>query len=786
MGKTRLASSLAAAAGSAQATVLDCACNRLDATTAYRSFRTLVAQGAGIGPDDPPVVAAALLERHLVERLGMDRRAVSLFGAVLGLPEPDAGPPPDLAPTRLAEVTAELLVEWAGRLAAASPTVLVVDDVPDADPSSLAVLARLVAALPPRLLLVVTAPSPAALAPLLAEGPVERIELAPLAGADAEALIDAVAAASLEPAEREQLLRLGEGVPLYLEELAATAQDGAGRAGLPITLRGRLQAQLAAPGVDRGIVELLAVAGQELDEAVLSSALGTAGEDLRPRLDRLLAADLVVDSGGAAPGYRLRHGLLAEAAYGLLLQERRTELHRRLADALTGRQAAGRPVDWNVVGHHLRRAGRPLDAYEAILAGADQARRGGAIPEALQSYRDALDLVTEVADPGVRDLLEVRCRLQRGITATSARGFGAEEAVEDFARCAELCRQLGPRPEHLSALTGVYSYYLLQGELAAAQGGADDLRSWVETATPTTGPRTPSPSPCSPSSRAATPRRPSGSARPPGSSGSSRPTPPAASGTGSCRSTRWSSPSPTWPPCSGSPAGPGGPRGRRPGGRQGGHPGVPRGAVQHVLRRELPGLDVRGRRAPPDGRPLRRGRARGRAAPRVRVLGEHRRDPPGPGPVPDLRPGRRPGHGRRPRRHVGVPAGAGLPPLRPDRRRRRPRALGQPAEALAGFQMAGTLVSETGVRFYEAERLRLLARSSGRGRGPGHVRQAWELARDQGAPLFELRPPWTWPAWPRTRRRRRGWPRPWPGSRRGRLPELNDAQAVLAQAPTRI
>ena len=83
-------------------------------------------------------------------------------------------------------------------------------------------------------------------------------------------------------------------------------------------------------------------------------------------------------------------------------------------------------------------------------------------------------------DPGVRDLLEVRCRLQRGITAVSARGFAAEEAVEDFARCAELCRKLGPRPEHLSAMTGVYSFYLLQGDLAAARQMAGDLRSWVE------------------------------------------------------------------------------------------------------------------------------------------------------------------------------------------------------------------------------------------------------------------------------------------------------------------
>jgi class 3 adenylate cyclase/tetratricopeptide (TPR) repeat protein len=789
IGKTRLASSLADAAGSGQGTVLDCACNRLDATTAYRSFRTLVAQGAGIGPDDPPVVAAALLERHLLERLGMERPAVALFGAVLGLAEADAGPPPDLAPNRLAEVTAELLVGWVGRLAAASPTVLVVDDVPDADPSSLAVLGRLVATRPPRLLLVVTARSPAALAPLLAEGPVDRIELAPLDGADAEALVDAVAAAPLEPGVREQILRQGEGVPLYLEELAATAQDGADRAELPITLRGRLEAQLAAPGIDRGIVELLAVAGQELDEAVLASALGTAGEDLRPRLERLLAADLVVDSGAAAPGYRLRHGLLAEAADGLLLQERRTELHRRLADALAGRQAAGRPVDWNVVGHHLRRAGRPLDAYEAILSGADQARRGGAIPEALQSYRDALDLVAEVTDPGVRDLLEVRCRLQRGITATSARGFGAEEAVEDFARCAELCRQLGPRPEHLSALTGVYSYYLLQGELAAAREVADDLRSWVETGNADYRPENALAfavlaffegdytEAAERLGQAAGQFReqPADAAR--GEQSWLLPFDPLVVTLSHLATVLWIT-------------------GRPREAHEAGDRAVARAATLTF----------------PEG-PFSMCYAKSYLAWMYAVGGHHQTAARFAEDVREV--GRR--HGFvfwestgeihlalaqfRTSGRTDAPdtvavhaamweflrARVFLPYVLTAAAEAR-AALGQPAEALAGFQMAGTLVSETGVRFYEAERLRLLARVlPAADEAQAMVRRAWELARDQGAPLFELRAALDLARLaedPKTPARLAAAMARFPPG--AGYPELNDAQAVLAEAPTRI
>ena len=124
----------------------------------------------------------------------MDQEAVACWARCSAWPRrPPAAAGP--GPAQAGRVSAGLLVEWVARLAAAEPAVLLIDDVPDADPSSLAVLGQLVATRPPGLLLVFTARSPGGLAPLLAEGPVERIELAPLEDEDAEAMIDAVATA---------------------------------------------------------------------------------------------------------------------------------------------------------------------------------------------------------------------------------------------------------------------------------------------------------------------------------------------------------------------------------------------------------------------------------------------------------------------------------------------------------------------------------------------------------------------------------------------------------------
>src|SRR6185437_12035874 len=216
IGKTRLASTVLAWAGTAEAKVLDCACNHLDTTTAYHACRTLLTQAAGIEPDDPPTVTAALLQDHL-DGLGMDKRAATLLATVLGLPPETVGPTPDLTPSKLAELTTACLVELVRRVAS-TPTVLLVDDVTDADPSSLGVLARLAAAPPPRLLLVLTARSDVAPPPFLAADTIEIIEVTPLPSQICETLVDAVTAKSpLEQRQRQQVLAQGEGIPLFLE-----------------------------------------------------------------------------------------------------------------------------------------------------------------------------------------------------------------------------------------------------------------------------------------------------------------------------------------------------------------------------------------------------------------------------------------------------------------------------------------------------------------------------------------------------------------------------------------
>ena len=479
IGKTRLTSEFVEERA-VDSMVLACACSQLESGTPYHTFRALVADGAGIAPDDPPPVAAALFRRHLVDELGLEPEAAELSAAALGYSNPSAAMPA-VDPMRLTALTHEALVAWLARLSKRTPTVLFVDDIADADPSSLAVLADVIARPPPHLLVLCTCASSTALPPSLTGPQVQTVTLEPFDSDTAERLVDEVARDStLARDQRDTIIARSEGVPLFLEELATAAVDADDpHAPLPVSLTGRLQARLTAQEIDREIVAVLAVAGHEVPADVLTSVLGVDAVEMHDRLRSMIATDLVLSSG---TGYRFRHGLLAEAAESLGLESDNSRLHGRLADVMALRDPTGVNVDWSLVGHHLRLAGRPLDAFSAILRGAERARLAGGTDEALRGYADALAIVSDFPDATARDVLELRARLLRGVAAVAARGFGAEEAIEDFGRCAELCQRLGPRAEYLPATTGVFSYYLLQGDLAAARSVAEDLRSWIDAA----------------------------------------------------------------------------------------------------------------------------------------------------------------------------------------------------------------------------------------------------------------------------------------------------------------
>src|SRR5262249_58059457 len=97
---------------------------------------------------------------------------------------------------------------------------------------------------------------------------------------------------------------------------------------IPATLQASLLARLDRLGEAKQIAQVGAVIGREFSHDLLAAVAGPDAGRLDDAIDRLLRAELLSRTGGAAaPRYVFKHSLIQDAAYDSLLRERQRELH---------------------------------------------------------------------------------------------------------------------------------------------------------------------------------------------------------------------------------------------------------------------------------------------------------------------------------------------------------------------------------------------------------------------------------------------------------------------------
>ena len=200
---------------------------------------------------------------------------------------------------------------------------------------------------------------------------------------------------------------------------------------MPAALYEPLVARLYAAPAALPVAAAAAAAGQAVDRSLLADTMAMPSEDLDSSLRTLVDAEILEPIGSR---YRFRHELLREVAYELQPPSWRRKVHDRLCDLLVRDE----PSDWHVLATHFERADRLSEAATAYQHTAEEARRRGALDEALGHLTHAIDLVAGLDEDAARDHREVRVRLLRGFLAMSEGGAGDPTAAEDFERCREL------------------------------------------------------------------------------------------------------------------------------------------------------------------------------------------------------------------------------------------------------------------------------------------------------------------------------------------------------------
>jgi DNA-binding CsgD family transcriptional regulator len=408
VGKTRLVSEAASALHADGAIVLWGACHP-DLDVPYRPFVTAIEHlldGADRGTL-APVLGDSAVELHRLTP------AVRRHRPDLAVPTTQAGD------TRLLlfDAVRDLLLA----LAARQPVVLILEDLHWAAPPTLQLVAHLVPSTArARLLLLVTHRTTApdrtdeltyAIADLYRHDGVSRIDLAGLGTEEIAEYLVREAGMPPSAARRSAAVLRDQtgGNPFFLHELW---RDLSGQGGIdalrspafraPRSIRDTLDRRLSAlPVAHREVLELAAVAGDEVDLTVLLAATD------RPRDVALAAIDAGVGFGLLAPDpvtdgrFRFLHALARQAVLDRMPPSRRVLEHARVAEVLDG-QVTDDPRAIARLAHHYSRAhvlGYADRAVTYLVRAAEHASRSVAYEEAAVLYQRAADLRATAGPP---------------------------------------------------------------------------------------------------------------------------------------------------------------------------------------------------------------------------------------------------------------------------------------------------------------------------------------------------------------------------------------------------
>ncbi|MCU9838460.1 AAA family ATPase [Ruegeria sp. WL0004] len=367
--------------------------------------------------------------RLLADGIVAEGNAVFL-NDLLNLPQPDhlqRGYAMMQSEERLAGIGATLGALVAA-LAAATPRLIVIEDIHWAEPATLDVLSGLAADLPDvsAVLLLTSRVEGWTLSHDFAAPfrgcPITTIELQPLRETEALRLAETLAEGiSLDLG---RLIERADGNPLFLEQMMRNLSDDRSTE-LPDTIHGLVLARIdRLPVSDREAIMAASVLGNRFDLPALRDLTGKPAYDcetlIQHRLVRIEGEEHV-----------FAHSLIREGVHASILRDRRHELHLVAAEHYRDR---------NLMLHaqHLDRAGAPGAAAAALAAARDQAAR--------VRYETALQLATrgsEIASgPELYDLQMLLGDLSRrlGKTDRMIEAYRAANAATDDG--AERCRAL--------------------------------------------------------------------------------------------------------------------------------------------------------------------------------------------------------------------------------------------------------------------------------------------------------------------------------------------------------
>jgi len=452
IGKSRLVAEATAQNPPGQVTILEGRSLALGHGLSFHPFIDLLRQWAGIDEDEGTEDAAAVakLESSVRAALGADADEIFPFIANLMGMRPGGVHAERLKGIQgeaLEKVTLKSLRELLLRMAAATPLVLVFEDLHWADLSSIRFLEPLFRLVEHSRVLFVNAFRPdhedtsdriLKLTEGRLQGRTSSVRLDRLTDKECDALIFNLLKRTSIPYETRTLIRQkAEGNPFFIEEVIRSliddgiieygtgefrVTDRIGSVVIPGTIQDVIMSRVdRLDGSTREALQVASVIGRSFYHRIIADLLGE-----HPDLDKELAAlkdkQLIFERRTRRTAavrrrmltdeveYVFKHALAQETVYQSILQKTRKQLHLTVAESIERNFADRLPDFYGMLAYHFSRA-ESLERAEAYLFKAgDEAARAAASSEALTYFREAsrlyLIIHADGGDPARRALLE--------------------------------------------------------------------------------------------------------------------------------------------------------------------------------------------------------------------------------------------------------------------------------------------------------------------------------------------------------------------------------------------
>jgi class 3 adenylate cyclase/predicted ATPase len=286
---------------------------------------------------------------------------------------------------------------------------------------------------------------------------------------------------------RQFILAKTEGNPFFIEEivqeLVEEEVEARHVASLPETLHlpATVQAILASridrlPAAEKSLLQTLAVIGKEFSLTLIQQVVDQPESHVLALLSHLQAAEFIYEQA-AFPDvkYVFKHAFTQEVAYNSLLLEHRRVLHECTAQAIETLFHSRLEDHYNELAQHYTHSGNTGKAIEYLRLAGRQALQRSANEEAITHLTGALEFLKTLPDSPERIQQELMLQIALGVPLQALKGPAAPEAEAVYARARELCQQLEDAPQLIPVLGGLWSFYLLRGELDLARDLAERI-----------------------------------------------------------------------------------------------------------------------------------------------------------------------------------------------------------------------------------------------------------------------------------------------------------------------